>query len=224
MSWDPDWSVEAWLDELGLAAYTESFLDNGYDLQELCANLKGEDLDAIGVAEQHRKLVFVQSQVLKEEALSRFKAKSSGGGSAGSTDHSGSVSSHGSFPAYSEPWETLDKEGTANHLYSDVWPGEGTRGAAERDAIVSSHAQNGHLHASEVGLDEAKKTQKTLVPFAAPRKKKAWAPNSSTSQPLPPVPHSDRKLNKLQRKLKILEELQKDRIILSEAPYCNEVS
>ena len=231
MSWDPNWSVEVWLEGLGLGAYAENFLDNGYNLQELCANLKEEDLDAIEVEdEKHRELLFAQSQVLREEAVARFKSKSSVG-SAGSTDHSGSMGSHGSFPAYSEPWENLERE--PKHLYSDVWVGE-----AEPQHGPVAQLQNGQGFAElfddpKRRLDKQKgNTFPPVPPPKAPRKKKVWPPGPTSPQPLPPppahplppAPQSAGGLTKLQLKLKVLEELQKDRIILSEAPYCKEVS
>lgn len=226
MSWDLQWSVEAWLEALGLSAYTEQFIDNGYDLQELCANLKGEDLDAIGVhSEMHRTRIFAESSVLRDEATARFK-KSNGGGSAGSTDHSGSMGSHGSFQTCTEPWADTDGP---KHLYSEVWIGDqATVDGNAMSPVFTQLMQNGG-HGSEV--DDKKKG----LPGPPPKtpRKKGRAPtkptHSSSTQvalpalPPPRVPHSSAALNKVQLKLKVLEELQKDRIILSEPPYCKEV-
>ena len=48
--------VENWLRSLGLAHYTQDFLDNGYDDLEMCKQIGQEDLDAIGVTnEGHRE-------------------------------------------------------------------------------------------------------------------------------------------------------------------------
>ena len=48
--------VENWLRSLGLAHYTQEFLDNGYDDLEMCKQIGQEDLDAIGVTnEGHRE-------------------------------------------------------------------------------------------------------------------------------------------------------------------------
>lgn len=232
MSWDPNWSVEGWLEELGLGAYIENFLDNGYNLQELCANLKDEDLDAIEVeSETDRKLLFTQSQVLREEAVARFKSKSSVG-SAGSTDQSGSMGSHGSFPAYSEPWENLDKE--PKHLYTDVWVGEEQQHGPPAGQLLNGQGIADLFDDPKRRLDKQKgNTFPPVPPPRAPRMKKVWPPGPTSPlplpqppvhPPLPPAPQSAGGLNKLQLKLKVLEELQKDRIILSEAPYCKEVS
>ena len=236
MSWDLQWSVEAWLEALGLPAYTDGFLDNGYDLQELCANLKGDDLDAIGVKkEHHRKRIFAESSALREEAMARFK-KSNGGGSAGSTDQSGSMGSHGSFPAYTEPWG----DEAPKHLYSDVWIGEqAVVDAGGGHGITPALAQLMQNGGQGQALADVGDKQKGLTfppapapPPKAPRKKTARPPVSSGSQssstlpaapalppPLPPQPAGPGGLNKVQLKLKVLEELQKDRIILSEPPY-----
>ena len=223
MSWDLKWSLEDWLQKLGLARYVEPFIDNGYDLQELCANLKTEDLDAIGVKKEHRKRILAESSTLREEAMARFK-KSKGGGSSGSTDHSGS--SHGSFPTYTEPWS----DEASKHLYSEVWE------QPQVDAGVS-HGNTPALAQLMLnggqGQDVADK-QKGLTfppvpPLKSPRKKKLpHSPASQTSFTLPvapprPLQGGGAGLNRLQLKLKVLEELQKDRIILSEPPYSKEV-
>ena len=42
-------TVEDWLRSLGLVAYTQAFLDNGYDELDICKEIGEEDLDAIGV-------------------------------------------------------------------------------------------------------------------------------------------------------------------------------
>ena len=228
MSWDRDWSVETWLESLGLASYSEPFLDNGYDLQELCANIKAEDLDAIGVQdERHRARIFAEASKLGDEARARFK-KSKGGGSSGSTDHSGSLGSHGSFPAYSEPWG----EDAQKHLYSEVWeqqqasPTDGGVVGGITPALAQLMMPNGGSEKHK-GL-----TFPPAAPSKAPRKKPPVSPSSQVSFTLPAVPpprpaapprSGVAGLNKLQLKLKVLEELQKDRIILSEAPYCKEV-
>ena len=235
MSWDPQWSVETWLDELGLGVYTERFLDNGYNLQELCANLKEEDLAAIGVeGGSDRKRIFAQSEALRKDAMARFKSKRSVG-SAGSTDQSGSMDSRGSFPGYSEPWEGVVDRAEPKHLYTDVWVGDS-------DALGNAAAAllNGQIVADPPS--ETKKRQSTeklkggtfppVAPGKPQRLKKAWPP-TSPSQPLspappplhslPPAPATAGGLTKLQLKLKVLEELQVDRIILSEAPYLKEV-
>ena len=231
MSWDLQWSVEAWLETLGLAAYTEQFIDNGYDLQELCANLRGEDLDAIGVqTEHHRTRIFAESSALRDEAMARFK-KSNGGGSAGSTDQSGSMGSHGSFPAYTEPWG----DDVPKHLYSDVWIGEQVDGGHTTAPALALLMQNGGQGQALGDQQKGLTFPPAVPPPKTPRKKvkltTSPASQSSSTLPaapaLPPprrVPQTTGGLNKVQLKLKVLEELQKDKIILSESPYCRKVS
>ncbi|XP_023807048.1 SAM and SH3 domain-containing protein 1-like isoform X2 [Oryzias latipes] len=56
--------VLQWLDQLRLAQYVESFLDNGYDDLEVCKQIGDPDLDAIGVRIQyhrHRLLAAVEA-------------------------------------------------------------------------------------------------------------------------------------------------------------------
>lgn len=228
MSWDPKWSVEEWLEKLGLATYTEQFLDNGYNLQELCANLKDEDLDAIGVhRELHRTRLFAESSAMRDEAMARFK-KSTGGGSAGSTDHSGSLGSHGSFPAYTEPWG----EDALKHQYSDVWE-QATEGGSHgvTPAALALSMPNGGAGQTATEAGDKHKTFPLAPPAKAPRKKHLASPGAQTlpTSPALPPPRPTQNaatcgLNRLQLKLKVLEELQKDRIILTEPPYCKAVS
>ena len=232
MSWDRDWSVEPWLEALGLGCYTESFLDNGYDLQELCANLKTEDLDAIGVKdEMHRARIFAEASKLRDEARARFK-KSNGGGSSGSTDHSGSLGSRSSFPAYSEPWS--EDPQLQKHVYSDVWEQQ-MSSPTDGGGMTPALAQ---LMSVPNGGSEKNKGHTfppVVPPSKVPRKKVPTSPGPAGPQVLFTLPAAPRAapgsgisggggLNKLQLKLKVLEELQRDRIILSESPYCNEVS
>lgn len=60
--------VFQWLSKLHLVQYVESFLDNGYDDLEVCKQIGGPDLDAIGVQVQyHRHQLLTAVQVLKKE-------------------------------------------------------------------------------------------------------------------------------------------------------------
>lgn len=57
-----------WLRALGLAQYSESFLDNGYDDLEICKQVGDPDLDAIGVANpQHRHKLLKSIRQLREK-------------------------------------------------------------------------------------------------------------------------------------------------------------
>lgn len=65
------WNVDEWLKKIGLEKYSESFLDNGYETVELCANLCGKDLDAIGINnKQDRGSLVIHARKLLESDLS----------------------------------------------------------------------------------------------------------------------------------------------------------
>ena len=60
--------VEEWLRSLSLVHYTQAFLDNGYDDLEVCKQIGGEDLDAIGVEDpSHRSSILNAVKILKEK-------------------------------------------------------------------------------------------------------------------------------------------------------------
>lgn len=61
--------VYEWLKTLQLSQYVESFVDNGYDDLEVCKQIGGPDLDAIGVyIPHHRQRIHEAVTRLKEEA------------------------------------------------------------------------------------------------------------------------------------------------------------
>lgn len=50
-----------------LEQYTESFVDNGYETVELCANLSNKDMNAIGITnKQHRSTLVIHARMLLE--------------------------------------------------------------------------------------------------------------------------------------------------------------
>ncbi|XP_061700471.1 SAM and SH3 domain-containing protein 1 [Syngnathoides biaculeatus] len=66
MSQGPD-LVLGWLSRLHLARYVEAFLDNGYDDLEVCKQIGGADLDAIGVrVENHRRRLLAAVRQLRD--------------------------------------------------------------------------------------------------------------------------------------------------------------
>uniref|UniRef100_A0A8D3ATW5 Sterile alpha motif domain-containing protein 5 n=1 Tax=Scophthalmus maximus TaxID=52904 RepID=A0A8D3ATW5_SCOMX len=74
MSQGPNLVLE-WLSELHLSQYVESFIDNGYDDLEVCKQIGGPDLDAIGVRVQyHRHRLLAAVQRLREEEEDKRKA------------------------------------------------------------------------------------------------------------------------------------------------------
>ncbi|KAG7245721.1 hypothetical protein CRUP_016888, partial [Coryphaenoides rupestris] len=58
-----------WLSALKLAQYVEAFVDNGYDDLEVCKQIGGPDLDAIGVRLEHhrRRLLSAVARLRSEE-------------------------------------------------------------------------------------------------------------------------------------------------------------
>ncbi|XP_077395812.1 SAM and SH3 domain-containing protein 1-like [Festucalex cinctus] len=66
MSQGPNLVLE-WLSRLHLAQYMEAFLDNGYDDLEVCKQIGGPDLDAIGVrVEYHRHRLLAAVRKLRD--------------------------------------------------------------------------------------------------------------------------------------------------------------
>jgi len=60
-----NWTLEKWLKKIGMGKYKQSFIDNGYETPDLCANLSKEDLDAVGVTNKHhRSTLFTQARKL----------------------------------------------------------------------------------------------------------------------------------------------------------------
>ena len=58
-------STRDWLKGFGLEQYHSSFIENGYETQKLCANLKDEDLDGMNITNsRHREILFNQALVL----------------------------------------------------------------------------------------------------------------------------------------------------------------
>ena len=202
MDSDLEWSVDEWLSKAGMSKYASEFVDNGYDTQELCANLKKEDLDAIGVKNKiHREILFTQAEMLLA-AVAGKKAE---------------LSSSGEAPTYTEPWN-LTAGGSG-----------GSRGAGrgkQNGAIPAVHLPE---KLSTDGASVNRKTsreKKKPASLAKPSSKQKAIKRSPISPTLHPYQREDGStgLTRLQLKLKLREELQKDRIILSEPPYCSEVS
>lgn len=195
------WSVEDWLKGANMGIYATAFVDNGYDTIALCAELKDEDLDAIGVTnKKHRAILFTHAKQLREKA---------GGLDRRAETLPGASSTEG-MPAYSEPWT----------------PGK-SEGAKQNGVIVHAGEDAGaHTHK---GLHK-KRSRETSRPAPAIKPRKQLKVNTQpikrpvVSPDLPPYQKDGPAgLTRLQLKLKIREELQKDRIILSEAPYSHEV-
>jgi len=190
------WSVEEWLEKAGMGRYAQSFLDNGYDTPDLCANLKDEDLDAVGVvSKQHRSKIFAQAKILLEvEAATSSQANDSYNNNNVST----------SPPSiYSEPWT----------------------GGSRQNGVAIQATEATDSHSAVIRKVSGEKKKGTMPPVKMKRQiKQKRAPTSSS---LPPAPYQREEgapvFTNLQLKLKIREELQKDGILLSEPPYCQDV-
>ena len=64
----PEWDVTDWLTHIQLQQYAQAFIDNGYETVELCSNLTGTDLTAIGVTNrQHRSTFHTASRQLLDD-------------------------------------------------------------------------------------------------------------------------------------------------------------
>lgn len=247
---EESWSVETWLKGSGMDHYATAFLDNGYDTESLCANLKDEDLNAIGVYKRdHRDLFFRLSQRLQDE---KKGSRASGG-----MPVSPSIKSPTTVDStYTEVWNSQpqrrrkkEKSGEGAKHERKSRPGSdrgklnGTvAGRGEKDDDDGTRKK---VHASDSGSKKKrshKSAQPPLEPLpatpsptagghlrhgASTRQRSPGPPSSSSSSSQAPTPISsgphehDEKpyLTKLQLKLKIRDELQRMRVILTEPPY-----
>lgn len=177
MALSENWRVDEWLETLGLESYLKDFIDNGYDNRELCANLKPEELDVIGVKDKkHLALLLDQAKLL---LLSN-----------------GSDQNRGVTPQnYSEPWQ-------GNTNYTEPFNPAGDK------KVNRNSPFRGADHPSKKGH-----TTSTL-PASITKHHKSVQPEL-----LPHFVGATGELTKLQIKLKVKDELQKDKITLSEQPY-----
>ena len=195
--YEDQWSVEEWLEKAGLAEYAAAFIDNGYDTPELCASLKVEDLDAIGVTNKyHRGIVFTQARQLHAMADAEYNRPA---------DLNHLSPNLAPTSEYSEPWAG------GNQLGGEV---------GKQNGVLLQVTESKEVKKSKKGSKEkAEKSSKSK------QHRNQRSPAPAISPTLPPYQRDGgtSKLTKLQLKLKLREELQKDRVILSEAPYCREV-
>lgn len=227
-----NWSLEKWLKKLGLRSkYKQAFIDNGYETADLCADLKKEDLDVIEVTNKHhRSTLFTQSRKLLEllnkegltasvEASLEPPAKASAQTtlpknlSLRPVHIPTSPAPHAAaLPDYSEPWSSNSgppvptSPTSRNSLFlksATGTPGEGD--STDGLSPVRHKGSNGHA-----------------VPNMANRRKPPMSPG--TELPAYKREGSGTGLTLLQLKLKIREELFLRGVVLSEPPYCDEVS
>lgn len=205
------WTVHEWLDKAGLSQYAESFVDNGYDTPDLCAELQNDDLTAIGVTnKKHRSVLFSKARELlnllksfEEEATDapveepkQAAVSPAGGGlpAISPTSPGGNVGGE-----YSEPWQSN---------FTEKW----ARGVG---------------HANGGGLLKLKKTGSGEKPPLPPpnKHKKKQPPPSPLATELPSFKREggETGFTKLQLQLKIREELRAEGLVLSEPPFVDEV-
>ena len=225
------WSVEEWLDKIGMSKYTEGFVDNGYETVELVTQMKAEDMDAVGVAnKQHRGILFTQAKLL-HEAATGIRPKPSPVPSkkpaAITISMSGSASptTPSSTSGYTEPWDNTQSPIQSplvaeTAAYSEPWNSTALTpksNGSSRAPIESTDGGN-----RPPPLPPPNKAIKVPVKFKSKAKKPP--PSPGVSLPEYKRDNGNKKLTKLQLKLKIRDELQKDAIVLSEPPYISEVS
>ena len=207
-----DWDVQSWLEEIGYdKRYAQAFIDNGYDLPNLCANLKDEDLDAIEVETDDRNRLFEHVERLRHYSFARVPISYDTPMSNGSlsTSHMNINGSVGGGLSPSSTKLSLDSLGASQE--SSV---------KSPDSLASvSHELPDHPPAltTEVQLySEALNQSLTHVPKKPPRSFKTQG-----KQIPPPLPASSSTgaLSKLQLKLKLKQELQQDHIVITEPPY-----
>ena len=227
------WSVEEWLKRIGMSDYTEGFVDNGYETVELVAKMKAEDLDAVGVkSKKDRGILFMQARMLLEETTGirpppsprSFRAPApapvitlSMSGSVSPTTPTGPSNTSD----YSEPWDNTRTHQAPLALQSPL----GTEGYSEPwNATAPKSKVNGSLktiEATDSGPVDVKPP-----PLPPPNKVsiKGKKPPPSPGIKLPEYKREggERGFTKLQLKLKIRDELQKDSLVLSE--FCSDVS
>ena len=207
-----DWDVQSWLEEIGYdKRYAQAFIDNGYDLPNLCANLKDEDLDAIEVDTDDRNRLFEHVARLRHYSFARVPISYDTPMSNGniSTSH---MNINGTFGGGLSPSTTK--------LSLDSLSASQEPSVKSPDSLASvSHELPEHPSplTTEVQLySEALNQSSTHVPKKPPRSFK----NQGKQIP-PPLPASSSTgaLSKLQLKLKLKQELQQDHIVITEPPY-----
>lgn len=202
------WDVHSWLQEIDYhKRYAQSFIDNGYDQPSLCANLKDEDLDAIEVDEEDRNNLFEHVERLRHHSFARIPI------SYDSPMPNGSVSSRSAVNSNSD---VGNSKPPVDNLGASQEPS-----VKSPDSLASvSHELPEHTSPS---TSEIQLYSEALNPpsMHAPKK----PPRSFKKQDKPAVPPrlpsslSNGGLSRLQLKLKLKGELQKDHIVINKAPY-----
>ena len=203
-----DWNVQSWLQEIDYAKrYAQAFIDNGYDQPSLCANLKDVDLDAIEVDKEDRNRLFEHVERLRHYSFARVPISYS----PVPNRHRATVAANGhignGLPPITKP--SLDNFGASQEP-----------SAKSPDSLGSvSHELPEHMPPSKTDVQlysEALNQPSTHAPKKPPRSSKK---TGKTVPPPLPSSSSSGVLSRLQLKLKLKEELQKDHILIAEPPY-----
>jgi len=231
-----DWTLDKWLKRIRMGKYKQAFLDNGYDTPDLCANLSKEDLDAVGVTNKHhRSTLFTQARKLLEvvDNDSYLATADSVDGQNGDTNASG-----GGVPAVAVNGNlhsaAMTSSSSNNNKNSRVSQENPPATANQTGLMDYSEPWSGTTSSS--GPQPLKPVKRVT---SGPRDDVTDGPTSSPCKK-PPSPgvsndlsssssnaskkESTTGMTRLQFKLKIREELFRRNVVLSELPYCREVS
>ena len=206
-----DWDVQSWLQEIGYdKRYAQAFIDNGYILPSLCANLKDEDLDAIEVDKEDRNRLFEHVERLRHHSFARVPISYSPVPNRHTCTRS-TVNANGHIG---------NGKPSITKLSLDNFGASQEQSVKSPDSLGSvSHELPEHMppSTSDVQLySEALNQPSTHAPKKPPRITKK---PGKTVPPSLPSSSSSNGLSRLQLKLKLKEELQKDRILVTEPPY-----
>ena len=209
-------STKDWLKGFGLEQYHKSFIENGYETQKLCANLKDEDLDGMNITNsRHREILLNQAIILTKNCIRQASV--------------GSES-----PTTTSPQVKETRKANRSNPASNVEKLPVITDTDTYTAVFDDKSSN-----SPVPTKPAKKKKPTRSPkpsmdspprphqpkgaiklnpsqFARPKNEGAAA---STLASIPPT-----LMTKLQLKVHIREMLSRDHIVLSNAKYVIEVS
>ena len=207
-----DWDVQSWLEEIGYdKRYAQSFIDNGYDLPNLCANLKDEDLDAIEVDKEDRNRLFEHVERLRHYSFARvpisYNSPVPNGNILRSPVNANGTVSDGSSTFVTKP--SLDNFGASQE--------PSVKSPDSLGSVSNEMPEHPPTSTTAVQLySEALNQPSMHAPKKPPRSFK------KQGKPVPPpLPASSLSsgLSKLQLKLKLKQELQQDHILITESPY-----
>ena len=202
-----EWDVQSWLEEIGYdKRYAQAFIDNGYDLPNLCANLKDEDLDAIEVDEEDRNRLFEHVERLRHYSFARVPISYDSPVPNGNIPRSpvNAVSNGSSF--VTKP--SLDNFGASQE--------PSVKSPDSLGSVSHEMPENPPTSTTEVQLY----SEALNYPSMHPPKKPPRSSKKQGKQIPPPLPsNSSGSLSKLQLKLKLKQELQQDHVLITEPPY-----